>query len=130
MPFDGNFASKEKRCLLAKLASYSRIVEATNSLTYLPDFVKNAWECIQNDLPKGIWNMVHPDPINNSEIIEMISRHGLCGSKEIIGVREFESFVETPRSFCVLDSSKAASFGIGFRPVREALELALTIAEN
>ena len=127
MPFDERNVEKN---YLSKLFKYDTLLDATNSLTHLTDFIETSYEMTKSKASYGIYNMVNPGHISTREIVEMM--------KDITGVEkdfkffdthsEFNATVKTPRSNCVLCSDKANTLpGVKpMRPVREAITDALT----
>lgn len=121
IPFEN---TANPRNYLQKLLSYDRLLEAENSLTHLGEFVRACVDCLQMHLPYGAYNLTNPDSIRTSEVTELIQSAGLTDRQ----FRFFESEAQfmrlaarTPRSNCVLDSSKALRAGLRLSPVREAI---------
>ncbi|MFQ3671157.1 MAG: sugar nucleotide-binding protein [Verrucomicrobiia bacterium] len=122
------------RNYLSKLLRYERLLNARNSISHLDEFVRACWECIDKQVPFGIYNITNPGSITTREIIDLIQASPLGPTLTARGktFHFFENehqFMEhaalTPRSNCVLDSSKLASVGIHLTPVRTALAAAL-----
>lgn len=113
------------RNYITKLIRYSRLLQAENSLSQLQDFVTACLECWSRRVPFGIYNVTNPGSITTREVVAMIQKH-------LYPDRAFEFFeseddflakaAKTPRSNCVLDSSKLLATGIPMRSVQEALE--------
>ncbi len=116
------------RNYLTKLIRYDTLLEAENSLSYLPEFCSAALDCFELVAPLGIYNLTNPGSMRTSEVVELIRE-----TKAVNKVfRFFESEDEfmtkaakTPRSNCVLDSSKAVAAGLHLTPVRDSLRNAL-----
>ena len=72
--------------------------------------------------------MTNPGSVTTREVVQMISDAGLS-SKEFRFFESEEVFMKiaakTPRSNCVLDSSKAVAAELPLRPVHEVLEQTL-----
>jgi dTDP-4-dehydrorhamnose reductase len=118
----------ESRNYLAKLMRYARLMDATNSLSQLDEFVAASWQLWQLRAPFGIYNVTNPGSVQTHEIVEMIQRAGVCGKQFDFFADEAEFMrvaARTPRSNCVLDSSKLQRTGVRMTGVREALETAL-----
>ncbi len=121
IPFE-NTASP--RNYLQKLLSYDRLLEAENSLTHLGEFVRACLDCLQMHLPYGVYNLTNPDSIRTSEVTELIQAAGLTDRRFQFFESESQFMshaARTPRSNCVLDSSKALRAGLRLSPVREAI---------
>lgn len=116
------------RNYLSKVQRYERLLEARNSLSHLNDFVKACLNCVEKRVPFGIYNVTNPGSVTTSEVVEIIKKKGVS-DKSFSFFDSEEEFMgkaaKTPRSNCVLDSSKLANVGIKMRPVEEALENAL-----
>ena len=107
---------------------YERLLEATNSLSQLQEFVRACWECFEKGLPGGLYNVTNPGCVTTHEVVELIRKSGVS-QKEFQFFRDESEFMQkaaiTPRSNCVLDSSKILSHGIHLTQVHEAIETAL-----
>ena len=121
MPFD---RGDEPRNYLSKLMRYDRLLSATNSLTDLQDFAAATLACWDRRVPFGIYNVTNPGHITTREVVELIQQSGVC-QKEFKFFANEEEFMrvaaKTPRSNCVLDSSKLAAAGIALAEVHEAI---------
>ena len=121
MPFD---RVDEPRNYLGKLMRYDRLLNATNSLTDLQDFVEATLACWERRVPFGIYNVTNPGAITTREVVELIQKSGV-GKKEFKFFASEEEFMrvaaKTPRSNCVLDSSKLTATGIVLAEVHEAI---------
>ena len=116
------------RNYLSKVQRYETLLEAENSLSNLGEFVAAALDCFVLNLPFGTYNMTNPGSVTTSEVVSLIQASGLVDRE----FRFFESEKEfmkkaaiTPRSNCVLDSSKAIGAGLKLTPVKESIEAAL-----
>lgn len=113
------------RNYLTKLMRYPRLLDATNSISELQEFVEASLLCWQKRIPFGIYNMTNPGAITSREVVSLIKKCGVC-------VREFEFFTSetefmqiaarTPRSNCVMNSDKLRDAGIRLTEVHEAIE--------
>ncbi len=125
IPFD---ECDNTRNYLSKVQSYETLLEARNSLSQLNDFVRASWSCFEKRIPFGIYNMTNPGSITTSEVVELIRERGII-DKTFKFFRNESEFMakagKTPRSNCVLDTSKIENAGIRLRPVREAIEWSL-----
>ena len=113
------------RNYISKMMRYERLLNATNSLSHLDEFVSACVACWTKKVPFGIYNLTNPGNVTTQEIVKLIKKHGLSN-------KQFEFFdsedqfmklaAKTPRSNCVLDSSKAIAAGLPLSHVTEALE--------
>ena len=112
------------RNYLQKLLNYDNLLEAENSVSHLEEFCQKCIECFTNDIEPGIYNMTNPGSITTSQVTEWMIEEGLTENKFTFFKTEhefMEKAAKTPRSNCVLDTSKAEKAGIGMRPVEEAM---------
>lgn len=114
-----------KRNYLTKVQRYDVLLDATNSLSHLGDYVKACTQCIVQDIEKGVYNLTNPGFVTTRQVVELLKAAGL-GKSEYRFFESEQEFMEkvavAPRSNCVLDSSKAINKGISLRPVQQALE--------
>ncbi len=122
IPFD---QVDHPRNYLSKLMHYNRLLDATNSLSELPEFAAATLACWERRLPFGTYNVTNPGRVTTREVVELIKESGVC-SKNFSFFENEEEFMrlaaKTPRSNCVLDSSKIRSAGIHLTEVHEAIE--------
>lgn len=126
MPFDER---NVERSYLAKLIKYDRLIDATNSLTHLGDFIRSCFDMTQHESPYGIYNMVNAGGITTREIVDIIKQElNIKRSFEFFdSLEQFGTCVKTPRSNCVISSDKVNSLvGVTpMRPIEDALRDAL-----
>ncbi len=116
------------RNYLSKVMNYHTLLEAENSLSNLDDFVTACLDCFEKSVPYGIYNLTNPGSVTTSEVVEMILSNDLVN-------REFRFFdsedqfmqlaAKTPRSNCVMDSTKAITAGLTLPPIRDSLNQAI-----
>lgn len=121
IPFDYRDNSRN---YLTKLMRYQRLLDATNSISQLQEFVAASWACWEKHVPFGIYNITNPGQITTREVVGHIIKSGLL-------IKNYQFFdnesdfmntaAKTPRSNCVLDSSKLSTVGIKMTEVNEAI---------
>jgi dTDP-4-dehydrorhamnose reductase len=113
------------RNYLTKLIRYPRLLEATNSVSELDEFVEATLACWTKRVPFGTYNVTNPGKVTTREVVEIIKRSGVS-NKEFSFFSDEAEFMKTaaktPRSNCVLDCSKLERAGIRLTPVHEAVE--------
>jgi dTDP-4-dehydrorhamnose reductase len=112
------------RNYLQKLLNYENLLEAENSVSHLEESCQKCIECFTKDVEPGIYNITNPGSITTSQVTEWMIEQGLTEKKFNFFKTEEEFMLKaakTPRSNCVLDTSKAEKAGIGMRPVEEAM---------
>ncbi len=116
------------RNYLTKLMRYDRLLEAENSLSQLDEFVRATWECWEKRVPFGTYNVTNPGSVTTREVVDLILKSGVC-KKDFQFFSDESDFMQkaakTPRSNCVLDSSKLLASGIVMSEVHDAIAKAL-----
>ena len=116
------------RNYISKMMRYDRLLMATNSLSQLDEFADACVASWTQRVPFGTYNLTNPGSVTTRDVVRLIQKHGLSN-------RDFQFFesddqfmklaAKTPRSNCVLDSSKAVAAGLPLSPIDEALEKAM-----
>jgi dTDP-4-dehydrorhamnose reductase len=116
------------RNYLTKLQRYATLLEATNSISQLEEFVAATFACWEKRVPFGTYNVTNPGQITTHEVVALIQKTGVS-NKNFQFFQDESDFMakaaKTPRSNCVMDSSKLASVGIRMTEVHAAVEQAL-----
>ena len=125
IPFD---CRNTPRNYLTKLMSYETLLDATNSISQLHEFVAACFACWEKRVPFGIYNVTNPGQVTTREVVGLIQESGVC-KKEYRYFSDEADFMKraalTPRSNCVMSSAKLAAAGVVMTPVREAIQQAL-----
>jgi len=116
------------RNYISKMMRYDRLLMATNSLSQLDEFADACVASWTQRVPFGTYNLTNPGSVTTRDVVRLIQKHGLSN-------RDFQFFesddqfmklaAKTPRSNCVLDSTKAIAAGLPLSPIDEALEKAM-----
>jgi dTDP-4-dehydrorhamnose reductase len=113
------------RNYLTKLMRYERLLDAANSISQLDEFAAATFACWEQRVPFGTYNVVNPGVITTREIVDLIRRVGVC-TKEFRFFASEDEFMrvaaKTPRSNCVLDSTKLAAAGIRLVEIHAAVD--------
>jgi dTDP-4-dehydrorhamnose reductase len=121
IPFDHR---EGPRNYLTKVMSYKRLLDATNSISQLQEFVAATFACWEKRVPFGIYNVTNPGQVTTRQVVEHILASGIL-RKDFSFFKNESEFMEvaakTPRSNCVLSSAKLASFGITMTEVNEVI---------
>jgi dTDP-4-dehydrorhamnose reductase len=121
VPFD---SVDSGRNYLSKLIRYEWLLEATNSLSQLDDFVNACLDCWHKELPLGVYNMTNSGYIDTREAVELILPIVPPGHRFQYFASEADFMsraAKTPRSNCVLDNTKAIDAGLQLPDVHEAI---------
>ena len=112
------------RNYLQKLLNYNSLLEAENSVSHLNEFCQKCVESLENEVEPGIYNMTNPGSVTTIQVTEWILEEGVT-DKQFQFFDDEQHFMnkaaKTPRSNCVLDTTKAEKAGIGMRTVEEAM---------
>lgn len=116
------------RNYISKMMRYDRLLVATNSLSHLDEFANCCVASWTQRIPFGTYNLTNPGSVTTRDVIRLIQKHGLS-NKSFQFFDSEDQFLKiaakTPRSNCVLDSSKAIAAGLPLSPIEEALEKAM-----
>ena len=113
------------RNYLTKLLRYPTLLEATNAISQLDEFCAATFACWEKRIPFGTYNVTNPGQVTTHEIVELIRKTGVS-DKNFVFFKDETDFMskaaKTPRSNCVLNSSKLTRAGITLTEVHEAVE--------
>lgn len=122
IPFD---EFDNSRNYLSKLQRYAKVYDNVNSISHRADFVKACLDTWELQAPFGIYNVTNPGFVTSRQVVEQIEKYLKPARKFEFWANDEEFYktaAKTPRSNCVMDSSKLLSTGVSIRPVEEALE--------
>ena len=126
IPFDN---IESPRNYLTKLIRYENLLEASNSISQLDEFVAATFACWEKRVPFGTYNVTNPGYVTTREVVELIKESGLT-TKTFNFFKDESEFMakaaKTPRSNCIMSSGKLAAAGITMTPVKEAIRQALS----
>jgi dTDP-4-dehydrorhamnose reductase len=126
IPFDN---IESPRNYLTKLIRYENLLEASNSISQLDEFVAATFACWEKRVPFGTYNVTNPGYVTTREVVELIKESGLS-TKTFNFFKDESEFMakaaKTPRSNCIMSSGKLAAAGITMTPVKEAIRQALS----
>ena len=115
---------KNPRNYLQKLLNYNRLLEAENSVSHLEEFVEKSINCFQKEIEPGVYNMTNQGSITTRQVTNWMLEEGVTDKNFNFFENEAEFMdqaAKTPRSNCVLDTSKSQKAGIGMKCVEEAM---------
>lgn len=122
IPFDHR---ENPRNYLTKIMRYQRLLDATNSISQLQEFVSASYACWEKHVPFGVYNMTNPGHITTREVVDHIVASQVMVKKYEYFKDELEfmhTAAKTPRSNCILSSDKISSAGIYMTEVNEAIQ--------
>jgi dTDP-4-dehydrorhamnose reductase len=125
IPFD---ALDNPRNYLTKVQRYPKVYDNVNSLSHREDFARACLDLWERRAPFGIYNVTNPGFVTTRQVVGMIQKvlqpsrpFEFWGSDEEF----YQVAAKTPRSNCVLDTTKLLATGVRMRPVEEALAASL-----
>jgi len=122
IPFD---RVDNSRNYLSKIQRYSKVYNNVNSISHRDDFVGACLALWERRAPFGIYNVTNPGFVTTRHVVDLIERTLHLRRRFEFWESDEEFYrvaARTPRSNCVLDSSKLLATGVALRPVEEALE--------
>lgn len=121
MPFNHLESSKN---YLSKIFNYEKVWSSINSLTNLDEFVRAVYQTMNTEAPYGVYNVCNHGGISAKEIHNLAKSYKI--GKESYSYfkdeKELSLVTKTPRSNCVLNTSKIRTEGIYMLPVEDSLE--------
>ena len=98
IPFDHR---ESPRNYLTKLMRYQRLLEATNSISQLQEFVAATFACWEKRVPFGTYNVTNPGQVTTRQVVDHILKSGVL-KKDYIFFKDESEFMhvaaKTPRS--------------------------------
>lgn len=123
IPFDHE---SSPRNYITKLLTYDTLVDVRNSLSHRYDFVKYCVDLVEQKAPFGIYNITNKGSVTTREVVDLIKHLTSVKAFKFFGdYGQFERMVLTPRSNCVLNTSKLENY-TEVRSVQDALSDALS----
>ena len=113
------------RNYLTKLMRYEFLLDAANSISQLDEFVAATLACWEKRVPFGTYNVTNPGQVTTREVVGLIKQTGVSNKdfKFFTDEAEFmHTTAKTPRSNCVMNSTKLAATVITLTEVHEAVE--------
>jgi 3,5-epimerase/4-reductase len=103
MPID---SAPGPRNFITKITNYKQIIDIKNSMTVIDDLLTVGKGLIEKN-KTGVYNVVNPEPMSHSEILEMYKEIVDPNfSYEIISLEELHKMTKAKRSNCVLNTTK------------------------
>jgi len=125
IPFD---EFDNARNYLSKVQRYAKVYDNVNSVSHRADFVKACLDTWELRAPFGIYNVTNPGFVTTRHVVQLIEQHLKPARKFEFWASDEEFYkvaAKTPRSNCVMDTTKLLAAGVKIRPVEEALEHSL-----
>ena len=86
--------------------------------------MESCLKCFEREIEPGVYNLTNKGSITTKQVTNWMLEEGVT-DKEFSFFENEEDFMDraalTPRSNCVLDTTKAEKAGLGMRPVEDAV---------
>lgn len=122
IPFDHE---NNPRNYLAKIQNYAKVYDNFNSISHRADFARACLDLWEKSAPFGVYNVTNPGYVSTRQVVDMIQRILKPARQFEFWANDAEFYrvaANTPRSNCLLDTTKLTSAGVRLRSVNEALE--------
>lgn len=113
------------RNYLSKVQRYTKVYDNVNSISHRADYVRACLDLWERRAPFGAYNVTNPGFITSRQVVGLIEKILKPARKFEFWASDAEFYhlgVTTPRSNCVMDTSKLLATGVKIRPVEVALE--------
>jgi UDP-glucose 4,6-dehydratase len=108
---------------ITKLINYDTLLDATNSLTNIDDFLNACFYLLKNNMNTGIYNITNTGSISTKKVTKLISKY-IVNKKFTFFKNENEFYstaAKTPRSNCILDNKKLLDTGFQIEHVEDSI---------
>lgn len=125
IPFD---EFDNARNYLSKVQRYAKVYDNVNSVSHRADFVRACLDTWKLRAPFGIYNVTNPGFVTTKHVVQLIGKYLKPSRKFEFWASDAEFYqvaAKTPRSNCVMDTTKLLAAGVKIRGVEEALEHSL-----
>mgnify|MGYP003330653068 CR=1 FL=1 len=122
IPFD---EFDNARNYLSKVQRYSKVYDNVNSISHRDDFVRACLDTWKLRAPFGIYNVTNPGFVTTKQVVQQIEKFLKPARKFEFWTNDAEFYktaAKTPRSNCIMDTTKLLSAGVKIRSVEEALK--------
>ncbi len=122
IPFD---EFDNARNYLSKVQRYAKVYDNVNSISHRTDFVKACLDLWERRAPFGTYNVTNPGFVTTKHVVQLIEKLLKPAKKFEFWASDEEFYkvaAKTPRSNCVMDTTKLLAAGVKIRGVEEALE--------
>ena len=104
--------------ILDKLIKYRKVIDVSNSVTYLPDFVKMVEHLIKKNA-KGIYNTVNEGGLRYKDLLDTYNKYAYKPiDYEILPLEN----LKLNRTNLIMSTKKLQNTGFKVRPINEVLE--------
>jgi dTDP-4-dehydrorhamnose reductase len=116
-------ATRVPKNYFTKLYNYNDLIDMPNSVTSVYDLNNFIFRMLYllTDLPGGIYNVVNPQPIKASEVVDLMKKYGVENPNwNFIDVKDLNTVAN--RSNCILDTAKIQHYNLPLPNTLESIE--------
>lgn len=114
-------SKNDPRNFINKIRGYKQIVDISNSVTFIDDFVKCVdWAAENSKL--GIYHVTNPQPLTAVQTMQEFQKYHPEHQFEIINEEQLDKLTIAKRSNCILNTEKLNQAGFYMTPTKTALE--------
>lgn len=113
------------RNYLSKVQRYQKVYDNVNSISHRADFAKACLDLWELRAAFGTYNVTNPGFVTTRHVVEQVEKILKPAKKFEYWASDEEFYkvaAKTPRSNCVMDTTKLLAAGVKIRGVEEALE--------
>jgi len=118
MPVSASFVPRN---YITKILGYSSIIGASNSVTFMDDFVKAAAWTIDKS-KRGVYHVTNPDPVTPMDFLSEYQKYVPGHTYSVINEKQLDALTIAPRSNCIIDSSKIIGEGLRLSSSKDLIE--------
>ena len=105
------------RNILNKILKFKRVIDAPNSVTYLPDMIGALKHLIKTDA-RGIYNVTNPGGLKYPDLLDIYKKYVPDFNYEVMDYRKLGMV----RTNLIMSAKKLEKAGFRMRPINEVLE--------
>jgi len=109
--------TKHPKNILDKLIKYKQIIDVSNSVTYIPDFIKAIKHLIKIDA-RGVYNIVNKDSLRYPKLMQIYQKYVPSYKYTLIDLKQ----LGLSRTNLLLSTSKLEKTGFKVRNINSVLE--------
>lgn len=125
IPFD---EFDHARNYLSKVQRYARVYDNVNSISHRGDFAAACLDLWERRASFGTYNVTNPGFVTTRQVVTLVEQHLKLAKRFKFWASDEEFYkvaAKTPRSNCVMDTTRLLAAGVKVRPVIEALKHSL-----
>ena len=114
------------RNYINKILKYDKLINYPNSVTCIEDLNEFILKSIIDNIPPGIYNVVHDEPVMAKDVQLLLCEHGLYNEKwEFVDISKID--IVANRSNCMLSDRKIAGLDMKLSSAFESLDYSISL---